>query len=156
MNANSLKDLFIGVCFIFLEVILFKHLSFFGATPDPLLVYLLWLSLRYDRFKIVVFAGLLGFIQDALFDYWGLYMFAKTLLIFFSYGFINRRSENRLLVWQITVVVFFAALIHNIIFFGLAGFIDAYSGGVLPIFLLTGKSLYTAVLGAMLFIFKGN
>ncbi|MEX0721921.1 MAG: rod shape-determining protein MreD [Balneolaceae bacterium] len=156
MNATILKDFFIGLFFILLEVMIFQHLSFFGATPDPLLIYLLWLSLKYDRIKIVLFAAFLGLIQDAIFDYWGLYMFSKTLLFFMAYNFLNRRSESRLLLWQIFIVVFIAAFIHNSIFIGLSSFIESYAAGFIPIIFLLGNSLYTAALGSLLFIFKSN
>lgn len=156
MNANILKDFIVGVIFILLEVMIFQHLSFFGATPDPLFVYLMWLALRYDRMHLILFAATLGFIQDALFDFWGLYMFSKTLFFFLSYNFLNRRSESRLLIWQIMLIIFIAAFIHNCIFLGLSNFIDAYAAGFLPIIFLLGNSLYTAVLGALLFIFRGN
>ena len=156
MNARVVKDFLIGLFFILLEVMIFQHLSFFGSTPDPLLIYLLWLALKYDRFQIVIFAASLGFIQDALFDFWGLNMFSKTLLFFMFYRLLNRFSENRLLIWQICILIFMASLFHNLIFLGLSTFSDIYTAGLIPIIFMVGNSLYTAILGALLFIFKGN
>jgi len=60
------------------------------------------------------------------------------------------------LVWQIFLVILISAFFHNLIFLGLSSFIEAYSQGFSPIIFLTLNSLYTATLGAMLFIFKGN
>ncbi|MEX0610053.1 MAG: rod shape-determining protein MreD [Balneolaceae bacterium] len=156
MNAAILRDFLIGLFFIFLEVVIFQHLSFFGASPDPLLIYLLWLALKYDRINIVLFAAALGLVQDALFDFWGLHMFTKTLLLFFTYNFLRRRSESRLLLWQVMIVVFIASFIHNGIFLSLSSFIDAYASGFMPIIFLIGNSLYTAALSGLFFIFKGN
>ncbi|MFN1835932.1 rod shape-determining protein MreD [Balneola sp. MJW-20] len=156
MNSETLKEFLIGLGFVLFQVLIFKHLSLFGAVADPLLIYLLYLSLRFDRTKLILFAGVLGFIQDAFFDFWGLFMFTKVLLCFVSYRFLNRRSEARLLIWQIFAVIFTMTLIHNIIFMILASFMDAYSSGVHPVLFALSGSLYTATVGVFLFIFKGN
>lgn len=156
MSTGIIKDFLLGLFFIFLEVVIFQHLTFFGINPDPLLIYLLWLSLKYDRFNIIIFAAVLGFVQDALFDYWGLNMFSKTLLFFMFYKLLNRFSNKRLLIWQVAVIILGVSLIHNIFFLGLSNFSNVYATGSVPILFLFGNSLYTAVLGSMLFIFKGN
>lgn len=156
MSPETVKDFIVGLSFILAEVLIFQHLSFFGATPDPLLIYLIWLGIRYDRVKLVLMAAALGLIQDALFDFWGLNMFSKTLLCFMIFNFVSRRKETHLLIWQIFLIIFSASLVHNVIFMGLAGFADAYATGFAPIIFLVVNSFYTALLGSMLFIFKGN
>jgi|AntRauTorcE11897_2_1112592.scaffolds.fasta_scaffold00096_44 rod shape-determining protein MreD len=156
MSPEVFKDFIIGCCFIIAEVLIFQHLSFFGATPDPLLIYVLWLAIKYDRVQLVIFAAILGFFQDALFDFWGLNMFAKTLMCFSFFNFVNQNKEGRLLIWQIFLVLFAASIFHNFIFLGLSSFIEAYTSGFIPIIFILGNSLYTALLGSMLFIFKGN
>lgn len=156
MTTDTYRDILIGFSFILAEVLVFQHLSFFGATADPLLIFILWISMKYDRVKLVLIVAGLSLLQDALFDYWGLNMFTKTLLCFIAFNFLNRRKENRLLIWQIFLVIFVAALFHNLIFLGLTSFIDAYSTNFSPIIFVLLNSLYTALLGSMLFIFKGN
>lgn len=156
MSTETFKEFLVGLSFILAEVLIFQHLSFYGAAPDPLLIYLIYLGIRYDRVKLVLMAAALGLIQDALFDLWGLNMFSKILLCFMAFNFVNRRKENRLLIWQIFLMIFIAAVIHNLIFMGLASFSDVYSTGFAPIIFIIGNSLYTALLGSMLFIFKGN
>lgn len=156
MNKEIVKDLIIGLSFVILEVLIFQHLSFFGATPDPLLIFLIWIAMKYDRVQLVIITAVLAFFQDALFDFWGLNMFSKVLLMFFAHNFLSRQRESRLLVWQIFLVILMCAFFHNLIFLGLSSFIDAYSSGFSPIIFLLLNSLYTATLGAMLFIFKGN
>lgn len=156
MSKDIFRDLLVGLSFILAEVLIFQHLSFFGATPDPLLIYLLWLAMKYDRVKLVLMAAGLGLVQDALFDFWGLNMFSKTLLCFMVFNFLSRRNEGRLLLWQIFLMILLAAILHNVIFLGLASFIDAYTSGFAPIIFILVNSLYTALLGSMLFIFKGN
>ncbi|MEX0722566.1 MAG: rod shape-determining protein MreD [Gracilimonas sp.] len=156
MSTETFKDILIGFIFIFAEVLIFQHLSFIGATPDPLLLYVLWLAMKYDRLKLVLIVAGLSLVQDALFDFWGLNMFSKTLLCFMIFNFVNRRKENRLLLWQIFVVILIASILHNLFFLALASFIDAYATGFSPIIFILGSSLYTALIGTMLFIFKGN
>lgn len=156
MSANVVKDFLFGLFFILIEVVIFQHLSFFGATPDPLLIYLLWLSIKYERFHLILLAASLGLVQDALFDYWGFNMFSKTLIFFAAYRFLNNFSENKLLVWQVAVIVFVIGFLHNCIFLGLSSFSNTFLTGYIPIIFLIGNSLYTSLLGAMLFIFKGN
>lgn len=156
MSKDTYKHILIGFGFILAEVFIFQHLSFFGATPDPLLIYVLWLAMKYDRVKLVLIVAGLSLLQDALFDYWGLHMFSKTLLCFMGFNFLNSKKESRLLIWQIFVVILIAAISHNFIFLGLASFVDAYSTGFSPIIFILVNSLYTALLGSMLFIFKGN
>lgn len=156
MSKETVKDLLVGAGFVLVEVLIFQHLSFYGITADPLLIYLLWIALKYERLQLIFITAVLAFMQDALFDYWGLNLFAKTLLIFVIYNFISRWRESRLLLWQIFIVIFLASIFHNIIFIGLASIIDAFAIGLMPIIFVLGSSLYTALLGSMLFIFKGN
>ncbi len=156
MSTETFKDFLVGLGFILAEVLIFQHLSFYGATPDPLLIYLMWLAMKYDRVKLVVFAAIFGLTQDALFDFWGLNMFSKTLLCFMAFNLVNRWKEGRLLIWQILIALFGLALFHNLIFLGLSSFIQAYTTGFIPIIFILGNSLYTALLGALLFIFKSN
>jgi rod shape-determining protein MreD len=156
MSTETYKDVLIGFIFILAEALIFQHLSFIGATPDPLLLFVLWLAMKYDRLKLVLIVAGLSLVQDALFDFWGLNMFSKTLLCFMIFNFVNRRKESRLLIWQIFLVIFMASVIHNLIFLGLTSFIEAYTTGFFPIIFVLGNSLYTALVGAMLFIFKGN
>lgn len=156
MSTETFRDFLVGIVFILAEVLIFQHLSFFGAMPDPLLVYLMWLAMKYDRAQLVIFAAILGLTQDALFDFWGLNMFTKTLIFFMIFNFVNRWKEGRLLIWQIFLILFSVAILHNVIFLGLSSFIEAYASGFAPIIFIVGNSLYTALLGAVLFIFKGN
>lgn len=156
MSSDTFKDLIIGLMFVLSEVLIFQHLNVFGVTPDLLLIYVLWLATKYERVKLILITALLAFIQDALFDFWGINVFSKTLLCFMLYNFISRNKEGRLLLWQIFAVLGIASVIHNVIFLGLSSFLDAYSTQFQPAIFVIGSSLYTATVGSMLFIFKGN
>lgn len=154
MNIKFIKDLAIGAFLVILQVVFFKHLEIFGTSADPLLFFLLWCILRHERISLLFLAAMLGLFQDALLDYWGIFMFSKTLLVFIFYGFVKKQSENRLLLWQIFLFIFSAAVIHNLIFMGLCSFIEAYSTMYYPLLFIFGNALYTAVVGVLFFIFK--
>ncbi len=156
MNRELIKDIGFGLLFVLTHLLLFQYLALFGAIADPLLIYLLWLCMKYNRFQMLLFAAGLGLFQDMLFDVWGAYMFSKTLMIFIFYKFVARHSESRLMIWQIFLSVWVIALIHNGIFLSFASFIDAYTSNFAPFIFLMLSSLYTALVGALLFVFKGN
>ncbi|WP_020402532.1 rod shape-determining protein MreD [Gracilimonas tropica] len=156
MSKETLTDLILGLVFIFAQVLIFQHLSILGTTPDLLLVYLLWLATKRNRGNLILQAGALGFVQDALFDFWGLNMFAKTLLCFMIFNFIERNKEGRLLIWQIFATIAVAAIFHNLIFLALSSFVEAYNTSYQPAIFVIGSGLYTAVVGSILFVFKGN
>ena len=154
MSGQLLKDFGLGLIFVIAQVLFFQHLPILGTTADPITFYLLWLVAKYDRPKLLIIAALLGLFQDALFDFWGMYMFSKTLLVFIFYSIVKRRSEVQLLVWQIFIFIFIAALFQNIIFIGLSSFFDAYASNYSPILSTIGNAIYTAVVGALIFVFR--
>lgn len=156
MSKENLKDFITGLVFVLTEVLIFQHLSILGTTPDLLLVYLLWLATKRNRFNLIILAAVLSFIQDAFFDFWGLNMFAKTLVCFMCYNFIERNKEGRLLIWQIFGIIAVTALFHDLIFLGLSSFLETYASSFKPTIFVLGSSLYTALVGSILFVFKGN
>tara|TARA_R110002124_G_scaffold277621_4_gene449169 strand:+ start:7921 stop:8397 length:477 start_codon:yes stop_codon:yes gene_type:complete len=156
MRKNVIKHIGFGILFVLSQYLIFQYLTIFGALADPLLVFLMWIAVRYKRHEVLFFAAGLGLFQDALFDVWGLNMFTKTLTLFLVYKVISRNSEVRLLIWQVFGFLFVAAFIHNIFYLGFSYFLDAYSYSFSPIILLIGSSLYTALIGSILHILKGD
>jgi len=154
MNLQRAKDFAIGLGFVIIQIVLFRHLKFYGMQPDLVLVYLLFIMTRRDRTTSIMMAGGLGFIQDAFLDMWGLNMFAKTLLAFGGYRFIPRSAESRLLLGQVFLLTVGAALIHNIIFLGLSGLIGSYSTELYFWRLWIGNSIYTGLVASFLYLFR--
>lgn len=154
MNNQVVRHILFGIFFVLLDVLFFQHLSVFNATADPLLCYLLWIIQKYDRVPILIMVASLALLQDALFDFWGIMMFSKTLTIFLVYNFIRRRSEAQLLLWQIFLIIFMSAIIHNIILFALSSFFSAFATSYSPITIIFGNTLYTALIGLLIYIFK--
>ena len=154
MNNHVWRDLLFGVIFVFLDVLFFSHLTVFGLQVDPLLFYILWLIPRYDRLPLLLITAVLAFLQDAAFDYWGMMMFSKTLLIFVIFNPVKARAENQLLIWQIFIFIFSAAIIHNLVFYMLASFFIAYAANFSPFILVLGNAIYTAIVGCLIYIFR--
>lgn len=154
MRSETIRDLFIGFLTVAVQVILFRHLKIYGAESDLVLIWLLSLSMRKSRTEMLLYAAFFGLLQDSLTDLWGLHTFSKTLLIFVSYGYLNKISENRFIIWQIFLVILAAATLHNLILAGLSGFVELYSSSVILWSILIGGSLYTAVIGSFLYLVK--
>jgi rod shape-determining protein MreD len=154
---NSLiKHIGLGIIFVLSQLLIFQHLAIFGSIVDPVIILLLWISLRYKRHEVLFFAAGFGLFQDALFDVWGLNMFAKTLTFFLVYKIISRNSEARLLIWQVFGFIFGTAFVHNVIYLSFSSFLDSYTYSFSPIILLLVSSLYTALIGSILHILKGD
>jgi len=156
MRNNVLKHIGVGLLFVFSQLLIFQYLTIFGAIVDPLLIFILWTTLKYQRFEVLLFAAGLGLFQDALFDIWGLNMFTKTVTVFLIYKVVARNPEVKLLFWQVFVIVLASATIHNVIYFAFSSFLDVYSSLFSPIILILGSSLYTAIVGSVLYILKGD
>jgi hypothetical protein len=154
MSSQIARHLAYGLFFIILDVLFFQHLKIFGSTIDPLVFYLIWLVQKYERTQLVIFTAVLALIQDAFFDFWGIMMFSKTLTMFIVYNFIKRRSEVQLLLWQIFLIILGTAIIHNIILSILSSFFSAYAVGYSPFIIIIGNSIYTALIGVLIYIFR--
>lgn len=156
MNSQIVKDFGLGLIFIFSQVLFFQHLTIFGTSVDPVIFYLLFLISKYNRISLLLIAAAFGLIQDAFFDFWGIFMFSKTLFVFLTFSFIKKRSENQLLVWQIFFVIFIGSLIHNIIFTWLSSFFDTYVSNYSMLIMIFGNAIYTSFVGSLIFVFKAK
>lgn len=154
-RTNNTRLVLIGLGFVLLQVMLLRHLQIFGAEPDLILVFLLWLCKGKSRTTVLLFAAIMGFTQDALLDLWGIHLFSKTFMVFILHPTLNRISKNKFIFWQVLIIVFASAFIHNIVFFGVTLFSELHSsGGIQLAVRLFISSLYTAFLGAFLQLVK--
>ncbi|NGP89314.1 rod shape-determining protein MreD [Fodinibius halophilus] len=154
MNPDRLKNIGLGILFLLVQVALFRHLKILKIQPDLVLIFLLWYAARYDRTSAIVMAAGFSFLQDALLDLWGLNMFTKTLLIFVSFNFIPRNTKKQLLIGQVFLTVLIGALVHNIIFLGLNSVIVNYTAEIFFWRHLIGNSCYTALVAAIIYLFR--
>jgi rod shape-determining protein MreD len=154
MNLDKIKEFLFGFLILLAQIILFRHLTFIGSQPDLVLLFTIWLMTREDRTSVILIAAGLAFLQDAFLDLWGLNMFAKTAIAFFAYRFVPKVEEHRLLIWQAFTLIFVIALFHNLIFVGFSFFIEVYTGEYSFWSLLFGNTLYTTVVGTLIYLFR--
>lgn len=154
MNPDRLKHIGLGLLFLLVQIVLFRHLKIFQVQPDLVLIFLVWYMARKDRTSAILMAAGLGFMQDALLDLWGLNMFSKTLLTFIGYNFIPKNSQKQLLLGQVFLTVLIACLAHNLIFLGLNTVIKNYTAEIFFWRHLLGNSLYTSVIAGVIYLFR--
>lgn len=154
MSTEHLKKYGLGLGFVFLQVTLFRHLKIYNIQPDVVIIFLLWYTMRQNRTAAILMAAVLGFMQDALLDLWGLHMFSKTLLVFSVYNFIPRNPNLRLITAQVFITVFTATLFHNLIFLVLNYTVENYSAEFLFWSQWLGNSFYTALIASFLHLFR--
>jgi len=154
IRSENIRLFFIGLGIVTIQIVLLRHFEIIGAQSDLVLIFLLWLATKKSKTEVLLYAAFLGFLQDALTDLWGLNMFAKTVLIFILFGYLNRISQNRLLFWQVFLIILMAAFIHNVIFYGLSLFTELYSPGFFIWSLLIISSMFTALLGSFLHLVR--
>ncbi len=104
----------IGTVVVTLQWLFFGRLDLWGAIPDVVLLFVIWVAVRYGRTTGTVVGFLVGFALDAIYGLWGIHMFVKTL-IGFLIGHLNMinsevfvRSIRRVI--ETTLVV---SLVHN-------------------------------------------
>ena len=156
MNPERLKNIGLGIGFLLLQVLLFRHLKIYQVQPDLVLIFLVWYMAKKDRTSALIMAASFGFLQDALLDLWGLNMFTKTLLTFIGFNFVPKGSKKRLLVGQVFLTMLIASMLHNLIFLGLNALIQNYSAEFYFWRHLFGNSLYTAVVASFIQLFRTN
>lgn len=154
MNLRQLKDFGIGLGFLALQIVLFRHLKIYEMQADIVLVFLIWYMTKRDRTTAIVMAALLGFFQDALLDLWGLNMFSKTLIIFSVYNIIPKTKEIRLLLGQVFLTILLIALAHNLVYLGLNSVVEQYAAELMFWRQLAGNSVYTAIVGSFIYLFR--
>lgn len=154
MKSQLTRDILIGLGCLAVQILLFRHLTIFGAEPDFVLVYLLWIMSSRDRTTAIVHGAALGFAMDFFLDFWGLHMLSKTLLAFLGYNFIPKVSETKMLYSQVFVIILLAGLFHNLIFTGVAQFAEIFRVDQLFWVIWLGNSLLTALIGTFFYLFK--
>ncbi len=154
IKSVFLRYLLLGAGMLAVQIILLRHLKIYDAESDLLLVYLIWLCTKKNRTETLLIAGILGLLQDALLDLWGMHLFSKVLLVFITHGFLSNLSEKRFVFWQVFIIILLAALLHNVIFWGVGLFSEAIATDYVFWNLIIGSSLFTALLGGFLHLVR--
>ncbi len=154
MNLEKFKEAGIGLGIVILQVIFFRHLLIFGMLPDMVLIFLLWYMFKRNRTAAILMAAVLGFAQDALLDQWGLNMFSKTLTVFLIYRWVPDESLGRFQMPQVLILIFVAALIHNIFFVGLSATVQTYTAELIFWRFWIGNAIYTTIAAGIIQLFR--
>lgn len=139
---------------VLIQVVLLRHLQIFGASPDLVLIFLLWLCTKHSRTAVLLSAATLGLLQDALVDLWGIHMFSKTFMVLILHTFLNRISRNKFIFWQVVLIVFTASILHNLAFYGVTLYAELYTSGTNILINLFISAIYSALLGGFLHMVK--
>lgn len=139
---------------VLIQSVLLRHLTIFGAEPDLVFLFLLWLCRSRNRTTVLLFTLYTAFLQDMLADLWGIHLFSKTLTLFILHNYLHRISQTKFYFWQVSAVVFFSTLILSLIYSGMALFSELYASGTFLWIQILVSALYTALLGSFLYIVK--
>lgn len=145
-----------GIGIVAIQVVLLRNLRIFGGEADLVFLFLMWLCLKRSRQYCLIFAAFSGFLLDAITDLWGLHMFSKTLVVFMVYSYLNKISHNKFIFWQVFLLLFATAFLHNLIFFGVSLFSELYSSEYMVWSLLIAGTLFTAFLGSFLHLVRDD
>ena len=142
----ALRAVLIGLICIAIQWLVLGRLELWGAYPDAVLLYVVWLGFTHGRRYGAVGGFVLGFLMDAVYDTWGIQMFVKTLLGFMV-GLFQMSDREPVLIrpQQAFLLGLFISLLHNGL---LVALIVLDSGARNPSFILSfwlGAALYTAV-----------
>jgi len=148
------RCIIVGLIIVTLQWLFFGRLSLWGSTPDVVLLFVIWMSLRYGQIGGSLAGFFAGFGLDAIYGLWGTHMFVKTI-IGFLIGTLDlidsevfERSKRRIV--EITSAV---ALIHNVLFFMFILIQDGISRESLAVMLCLGNTLYTTFLAFIVAVF---
>lgn len=151
-NLKHIQYVAAGLLFVILQIIIFRHLTFFGIQPDIVVIFVIWIAMNTKRTAAILIVAVTGFFQDALLDVWGLNMFTKTLSLFIAYNTLSRLNQSNLLVPQIFLTCLLFSLLHYILFLTVGGLLEAYSNELNFWKIWFGNSVYTALLGIFIYL----
>lgn len=152
MKQSVLVDFLAGLAAILLQVMIFRHLEVWGITPDVTLLYILGLCAVRPRTYALIMGAAIALLLDIFLDTWGVHLFSVTVVILFTHRLIATQWENKLLIGQTFLLLLVLAAVYNLIFLLIASFAGIYDTSLLFLNFWLGSSLYTAVIGIILYL----
>lgn len=135
-------------------MLLMRHLTFFGTEADLLLIWLVWMASWKNRTQVLLYTAVFSFLLDLGTEMWGVHTFAKTLLIYLSHSYLNNVSANRLIFWQVFLILLVVAIVHQVLIVILTELNGIPLGPWNRLTLITAGSLYTAFAGSFLYLIR--
>jgi len=154
-----MNSIFLGLIYIVLlliQITVANFLSLYEIKPDFILIFLVYISLRYGRLWGCVSGFLMGIVEDSfLAVFFGLNALCKTFV-----GFLVSVTPWRITGISMTdslILLFFSSLVHNFIY----NLIYSFGTGTSGLFILFRYALpgamYTTLIGMIIYsIFPGT
>ncbi|HAC16725.1 MAG TPA: hypothetical protein DCE78_12400 [Bacteroidetes bacterium] len=156
MSSSLFKHILIAFLVLASQIMLFRHLRIFGSEADIILIYLIYLMSAHERTTVLLFAGGLGFIQDAMLDLWGLNMFAKVSVVMLFYNVIPKLDDPKQPFARFFVLLVSITFIHNLIMVVLALFVQSLSASAVMTRVLVGNTIFTTFAGSFIHLIKNE
>ena len=154
MNSSIIRHIFLAFLALASQIMLFRHLRIFGAETDVILIFVIWLMSVHTRTTVLIFAAVLGLIQDAMLDLWGLNMFAKVLVVMLFYNLVPKADDPKQPFARFFAIFVGLTFFHNVVLVLLASFIQSLSASAVIGRVLIGNTLFTSFTGSFIHIIK--
>jgi rod shape-determining protein MreD len=109
----------IGILIIIMQVLVSPLLSIAGVSPDFLLIFLVWVTIKEGQFAGEIVGFVLGLILDvASSNILGVHAISKTTACFcIGYFFDRERTEQNIRNWPFLLLTLLAAIINNALYY---------------------------------------
>lgn len=156
-SPDVVRYLSVGIAVFLLQWLLLGRLQLFGAFPDVLILFVGWIALRHGRFAGTLAGFFAGFFLDMVYETYGIYMFAKSLLGFLV-GIAATSERETVLIQprQAFISGLLVALLHNGLTVALFAVQSSGNAVYLGLVLWIGSALYTAFLGLLAALFAAR
>jgi cell shape-determining protein MreD len=156
MERSIIRQIFTGMLVLASQIVVFRHLNIYGAEPDVLTLFVIWLMSFNSRTVSLLLTAVFALSQDILLDLWGLNLFAKTLSVLVFYAIIPKEDELRPQVLQVFLTILAVVFFNNAVMLGLSVFSEALTSGSRLFQLLIGNTIFTTVVGTFLYILRND
>jgi rod shape-determining protein MreD len=114
-----LRYVLITAVLVVLQSTFVRYIAIENITPDILVIWIVYLALRYGQIHATVAGFLLGLTMDIVSGgFFGLAGLSKTVCGFVAgYFYDETRTAEILATYRFALMVFFVSLIHNLIYF---------------------------------------
>ena len=156
MNSGKFigRDIAIGLLFLFIQILLIRHLIIWNLQTDIIFVFFLWLATARERTHALLVTAVVAFFADILLDTWGIRLFASTLVVLLSHGFLYDPNEQKLSPGGIFITVLIVSLIYQLFYLLLATFGGMYILDKTFFVYWIGNSVYISITAFIMYIIK--